>query len=316
MSFFLVTGGAGFIGANLVEYLVKKGEKVRVLDNFSTGKKENLKEFLKKIDFIEGDIRDLKIVEKATKNIDYVLHHAALRSVERSVDNPLASNEVNVNGTINILSASLKNKVQKVIYASSSSAYGDNKKLPLKESFAPAPKSPYAVSKLTGEYYCKVFSEIYGLNTISLRYFNVFGPRQDPESKYSNVIPIFLKWAFANEPLQIHGTGKQARDFTYIDNVVFANMLSVKTKNTKGQVLNIGCGKMHSVLDIVSAIEKVLNKKLKKIFTKPRVGDVQYTKASLINAQKILKYKEQVAFFEGLKRTVKYFQDNPQRLLV
>ena len=249
MAFYLVTGGAGFIGANLVEFLVKKGEKVRVLDNYSTGKKENLKEFFKNIDFIEGDIRDLKVVKKGTKNIDYVLHHAALRSVERSVDNPLASNEVNVNGTLNILSASLENKVQKVVYASSSSAYGDCDKLPLKESFSPAPKSPYAVSKLTGEYYCRVFSELYGLDTISFRYFNVFGPRQDPEGKYSNVIPIFLKWAFADEPLQIHGTGKQARDFTYIDNVVFANMQAVKVKNLSGKVINIGCGKMYSVLD-------------------------------------------------------------------
>jgi UDP-glucose 4-epimerase len=314
MAFYLVTGGAGFIGSNIVEELIKNGENVRIIDNFITGKKENIKELLGKIELIEGDIRDINIVKKAVKGVDFILHQAALRSVPKSVDNPLDTNDSNITGTLNVLIAARDLGIKKVVYASSSSVYGDAEKLPEDENQLPKPKSPYAVSKLCGEYYCKVFSELYRLETVSLRYFNVFGPRQDPESKYAAVIPIFIKNALNDEPLEIHGDGLQSRDFTYVKNVVDANIKACNSKNLKGEVFNIGCGERYSVLEIAKLISKILKKELKYNYTHPRPGDVRHTHADISKAKKILGYEENVKFEQGLKRTIEYFIKNPWRL--
>jgi nucleoside-diphosphate-sugar epimerase len=315
MSVYLVTGGAGFIGSNIVEELIKQVESVRVLDNLSTGKRENL-DFVKKCgqgslnyELIEGDIRDLDTCRKACQGTDYVLHQAALRSVPRSVDNPLPTNEVNISGTLNILIAARESGVKRVVYASSSSVYGDSQEFPQKEAQAPSPISPYAVSKLAGEYYCTVFSKIFRLETISLRYFNVFGPRQDPRSQYAAVIPLFIRLALEDKPLEIHGDGLQSRDFTYISNVVEANILAAKVPKASGQVVNIACGQTHTVLDIANSVGKILGKKLEYRHTAPLKGDVRQTHADISKAKRLLGYESRINFENGLKRTVEHFQD-------
>ncbi|MBI4006908.1 MAG: NAD-dependent epimerase/dehydratase family protein, partial [Planctomycetes bacterium] len=245
MRTYLVTGGAGFIGSHIVEGLLQSGGKVKVLDNFFTGKKENLVGF--NIELIEGDIRNVETVKKAVKGVDCVLHQAALRSVPMSIEDPWAYNEVNVTGTLNILLAARDAGVKRVVFASSSSCYGNTDRLPQIEPQTPCPISPYAVSKLAGEHYCSVFSDIYGLETVSLRYFNVFGPRQDPKSQYAVVIPLFIKAAIEGRPLEVHGDGLQTRDFTYISNAVKANVLAATSPNPlSGEVLNIACGEHHS----------------------------------------------------------------------
>jgi nucleoside-diphosphate-sugar epimerase len=316
MSSYLVTGGAGFIGSNIVEELLKRGESVRVLDNLSTGKQENL-EFMKKerqsslnYELIEGDIRDPDACRRACQGMDYVLHQAALRSVPRSVDNPSATNEVNVAGTLNILIAARESGVKRVVYASSSSVYGDSQKLPQKESQAPSPISPYAVSKLAGEYYCTVFSKIYGLETVSLRYFNVFGPRQDPRSQYAAVIPLFIRLALEGKPLEIHGDGLQSRDFTYVSNVVEANLLAAKAANASGEVINVACGETHTVMDIADSISRIIGKKLEYQHTPPRKGDVRKTHADISKAKRLLGYENRVGFDNGLKMTVDYIMSS------
>ncbi len=229
---FLVTGGGGFIGSNLVEELLKQGHSVRVLDNFSTGRRENLAEFKEDIELVEGDIRSYHIVKQAVKGIEVILHQAALPSVPRSINDPITSNEVNVGGTLNILDAAKDAGVKRVVFASSSSIYGDNPELPKHERMTPKPLSPYAVSKLTGEHYLHVFNKLYGLETVALRYFNVFGPRQDPSSQYSAVIPKFIKAINNNEQPMIFGDGEQSRDFTYVENVCQANILAATTSVT------------------------------------------------------------------------------------
>ncbi len=240
---YLVTGGAGFIGSHIVERLVGMGESVRVLDNFSSGGLENLRNLMDKIDLVFGDLLDQAVVQKAMEGVDVVFHEAALRSVPFSVENPALVNRVNVEGTVNVLIAARDAGVRRVVYASSSSAYGNTKVLPKSEQQLPSPVSPYAVSKLTGEYYSKVFTELYGLETVSLRYFNVFGPRQDPTSQYASVIPRFIRWANRGDPLEVHGDGLQSRDFTYIDNVVSANLLAAHSLEGIGGVFNVGQGK-------------------------------------------------------------------------
>ncbi|MEA3506968.1 MAG: SDR family NAD(P)-dependent oxidoreductase, partial [Elusimicrobiota bacterium] len=233
---YLVTGGAGFIGSHIVYELIARGKKVVVVDNFFSGSRENLKAVMDKIELVEGDIRDAALMNKLCKKADIILHQAALRSVPRSVDNPAATNDVNINGTLNVLIAARDNNIKRVVYASSSSAYGDTEALPKQESQHPLPISPYAVSKLTGEHYCRAFSHTFGLETVALRYFNVFGPRQSPESKYAAVVPIFIKQALNDEPLTIHGDGKQSRDFTYVKNVVNGNLLAATAKDVSGEV--------------------------------------------------------------------------------
>lgn len=304
---FLVTGGAGFIGSNIVSALLEKGFNVRVLDNFSSGKRENLKGFENDIELIEGDIRSYHIVQESVKDVDIVLHQAALPSVPRSIKDPITSNEVNVNGTLNILEASVAAKVNKVIYASSSSVYGDNPQLPKLETMMANPLSPYAVSKLSGEKYCSVFSRIYGLKTISLRYFNVFGPRQDPSSQYSAVIPRFIKAINNNEQPVIYGDGEQSRDFTYVKNVVDANILAAVTDCESGIAMNCAAGGQITLNQLVEYINNILGKNIKPVYKEPRAGDIKHSFADIHLAESKIGYIPSVNFEEGLKLTAKSY---------
>jgi len=283
------------------------GESVRVLDNFSSGGLENLRALMDKIDLVFGDLLDQAVVQKAMEGVDVVFHEAALRSVPFSVENPALVNRVNVEGTVNVLIAARDAGVRRVIYASSSSAYGNTKVLPKSEQQLPSPVSPYAVSKLTGEYYSKVFTELYGLETVSLRYFNVFGPRQDPTSQYASVIPRFIRWANRGDPLEVHGDGLQSRDFTYIDNVVSANLLAAHSWEGIGGVFNVGQGKAYTLLDLVELLQEILGRELHLLHTADRPGDVRHTLADISQTKLYLGYQPQVSFEEGLARTAKYF---------
>jgi len=304
---FLVTGGAGFIGSNIVSVLVEKGYKVKVLDNFSSGKRENLKGFENDIELIEGDIRSYHIVQESLKDVDIVLHQAALPSVPRSIKDPITSNEVNINGTLNILEASVAAKVRRVIYASSSSVYGDNPQLPKHESMMTNPLSPYAVSKLSGEKYCSVFSRIYGIETIALRYFNVFGPRQDPSSQYSAVIPKFIKAINNNEQPVIYGDGEQSRDFTYVKNVVDANILASISDCDSGIAMNCASSGQITLNELVGHINKILGKNISPVYEKPRAGDIKHSFADIHLAKSKINYTPTVSFEEGLKLTIESY---------
>lgn len=304
---YLVTGGAGFIGSHLVEKLVAIGERVRILDNLSSGKHANMAGFEGKIELIVGDLLDYAAVCKAMEGVQVVFHQAALRSVPFSVENPTLVNRVNVEGTLNVLTAARDARVKRVVYASSSSVYGKGTMLPKSEHETLSPISPYAVSKLTGEYYCRVFSELYGLETIGLRYFNVYGPRQDPSSQYSAVIPRFISWALQGEPLEVHGDGLQSRDFTYIDNVVAANLQAAHSQLGIGGAFNVGQGKAHTLLDLIDLLEEIVGTKLHLLHTAGRAGDVRYTRADISESQRCLGYRPQISFEEGLVRTVEYF---------
>jgi len=304
---YLVTGGAGFIGSHIVERLVGMGEKVRVLDNFTSGGLNNLCGFMDKTELILGDLLDQEVVQKAMEGVEVVFHEAALRSVPFSVENPALVNRVNVEGTVNVLVAARNAGVRRVVYASSSSVYGNTKELPKREHLAPSPVSPYAVSKLTGEYYLKVFAELYGLETVSLRYFNVFGPRQDPTSQYASVIPRFIRWAYRGEPLEVHGDGLQSRDFTYIDNVVNANLQAAHSRNGIGGVFNVGQGKAYTLLDLVDLLQEILGRDLHLLHTADRPGDVRHTLADISRTESSLGYHPQVSFEEGIARTANYF---------
>ena len=304
----VVTGGAGFIGSNITEELVRRGETVRVFDNFSTGKKENLAPFMDRIRLFKGDIRNPGHLKKVMQGASYVLHQAALRSVPRSVDNPVDSNEVNITGTLNVLMAARDAGVKRLVYASSSSAYGDSKVFPQVETLAPNPISPYAVSKLAGEHYCMVFARTYSFETAALRYFNVFGPRQNPESRYSAVIPKFMEAVLAGKPLEVHWDGKQSRDFTFIKNVVDANLLAAKSPKAAGNVYNIATGTSVSLMDIVEGLEEILGRKLEKNFLPKRAGDVRRTWANISKARRDMGYKPRVGFQDGLKATWEYFE--------
>ncbi|MBF0215797.1 MAG: SDR family oxidoreductase [Candidatus Omnitrophica bacterium] len=304
---YLVTGGAGFIGSNIVEELVKRGQFVRVLDNLSTGFIENLAPFKDKIEFQEGDIRDENDVKKAVKGMDYVIHQAALRSVALSVEQPLPTNDVNVNGSLNVLIQSKEAGVKRLVYASSSSAYGDCAEFPQREDMNPVPISPYGVSKLTAELYARMFTATMGLETVSLRYFNVFGPRQNPESKYSAVIPAFIAMLAKNEPCTIDSDGKQSRDFTYVGNVVDANLAACSAPGAAGMVFNVACNEDHSVNDIAESLKKIMKKDIKSVFGPKRHGDVIRTWADISLMKKYLKIEPRVKFYEGLEKTVEWF---------
>ena len=312
MSKFLVAGGAGFIGSNIAEKLVNDGHFVRVLDNFYSGKEENL-EFAKglgkdKFELIRGDIRDKDACDKACKGIDYISFQAALRSVPKSMEDPQSYNDVNINGTLFMLQAASKNKVKRFVLASSSSIYGDADRFPEREDHLPLLISPYALSKLTGEYYCRIFSEFFGVETVCLRYFNVFGPRQALDDQYAVVIPKFIHCIMHDQPPPIFGNGKQSRDFTFIDNVVSANILAATTPGIKHEIFNVANGKDNSVLDLVAALNKILGKKVKPQFLPLRKGDVFRTSADITKIKKKLGYKPVVSFEEGLEKTVKYFK--------
>ena len=308
MARYLVTGGAGFIGSNIVEELVKRKQKVRVLDSFITGKRENLEPFLGSIEIVKGDIRDKRALERSLKNIDYVIHQAALRSVPKSVDDPFTTNDINVFGTLNLLMEAKKAGVRRVVYASSSSVYGDAKTFPQKETDYVSPISPYGVSKLAAENYCITFAKTFGLETVSLRYFNVFGPRQNPESKYSAVIPAFLFAMAKGKSPVVEWDGKQSRDFTYVANVVEANLRSCVVKGISGEVFNVACGTTTSVNDIVMALNEILGTDIKPRYAPKRKGDVRKTRASVSKMKALLGIRRIIGFDEGMKLTVGWFR--------
>jgi nucleoside-diphosphate-sugar epimerase len=310
MEKFLVTGGAGFIGSNICKELISQGCFVRVVDNLLTGKKSNLTSVIDKIDFIQADMGDAEVAQSAMKDIDVVLHQGALPSVPRSVDDPALTHKHCVDATFALLLAARDAGIKRFVYAASSSAYGDTPTLPKVETMTPMPLSPYAAAKLVGEYYCSVFYEVFGLETISLRYFNVFGPQQDPTSQYAAAIPAFVTAILKGEPPTIYGDGEQSRDFTYVDNVVEANLLAARAKQTKGEVINIACGEAVTVNAIIDMINDLLDKDIKPNYTDPRPGDVKHSLADITLAEKLIGYKTKVPFREGLRKAIDWYRDN------
>jgi UDP-glucose 4-epimerase len=311
---FVVTGGAGFIGSHLVERLLRDHSeaRVRVLDDFSTGSLANLPFAAgagERLEIVRGDIRDLATVERVAAGAGVIFHQAAMRSVPRSVADPLGANASNVTGTLHVLEAARRAGVKRVVYASSSSVYGDRPDLPKREDQPPAPISPYAVSKAAGEQYAAVWHRLYGVETVGLRYFNVFGPRQDPESKYAAVIPRFITAALAGEPAEVHGDGLQSRDFTYIDNVVEANLLAGRAPGVAGEAFNVACGDRFTLLDVLAAIERALGREVARRHEEARAGDVKHTLADIAKARRMLGYRPSVGFAEGMERTVAWFRD-------
>ena len=307
MAHYLVTGGCGFIGSHLVDALVKQGEQVRVFDNCLTSTTDNLAMVKDQIEFVDGDLRNLEDVRKVVDGVDYVLHQGALPSVARSVADPILSNNVNINGTLNVLVAARDAGVKRVVYAASSSAYGNIPTLPKSEELSPQPASPYAITKYVGECYCRVFTEIYDLETVALRYFNIFGPRQDPDSPYSAVIAKFIYIYLQGNSPTIDGDGEQSRDFTYVANAVHANLLACHAEGVAGEVFNIGCGEQTSVNQLASIIGETMEADAKPVYGSPRPGDVRHSRADISKAQRLLGYKPQVDLKTGLRRTVDWF---------
>ncbi len=309
MAVYLVTGGAGFIGSNIAAALVKQGEEVRVLDNLSTGKRENIAGWEDDIWLVEQDITDLEAIRPAFEGVDYVLHQAALPSVPRSVEDPIATTQANVNGTLNVLLAARDAGVERVVYASSSSVYGQNPDLPKHESMRPEPISPYAASKLAGETYTAAFYEVYGLETVSLRYFNVFGPHQDPESQYAAVLPIFVSRMLDGKPPMIFGDGEQSRDFSYVANVVYANLCAAQAEGAAGQVFNIACGQRSTLNQLVEYLNEILGTDFEPEYASERPGDVRHSLADISAARGVLGYEPQVDFREGLDLAAQWYQE-------
>jgi nucleoside-diphosphate-sugar epimerase len=312
MKKYLITGGAGFIGSSIGAHLVKEGHFVRVLDNFFSGKEENL-DFAKglgkdKFELIRGDITNPADCEKACRGMDYVLHQAALRSVPKSLEDPLSYNKVNIDGVLLMLQAASKNKVKRFVFASSSSVYGDTDNFPEKEEHLPLLISPYALSKLTGEYYCRIFSEFFGVETVCLRYFNVFGPKQALDDEYAVVVPKFIHCILNDEQPPIFGTGKQSRDFTYIQNVISANILSATTGGIKHEVFNVANGRDNTVLELVASLNHIIGKNIAPKFLPLRAGDVFRTSADISKITRMINYRPVVNFEDGLKLTVEYFK--------
>jgi nucleoside-diphosphate-sugar epimerase len=303
MAIFLVTGGAGFIGSNIVKELLIRGEQVRVLDNFSTGKRDNLFPYKDNPNLVvfEGDLRSFHIVRDAVKGVDYVLHQGALPSVPRSVKDPITSNDVNINGTLNILEASKEFGVKRVVFASSSSVYGNSEVMPKVETMPVAPLSPYALTKYAGERYCQIYYQLYGLETVALRYFNVFGPNQDPTSQYSAVIPKFIKLMQEGKRPGIYGDGTQSRDFTFVANNVEANLLACTTPGIGGEVFNIACGKRFTLIELTDAINEIIGKNIVPIFYDIRPGDIKHSLAGIEKAKKVLGFRVRKNFIDGLK---------------
>ena len=304
----LVTGGAGFIGSHLATRMVELGHRTRVLDNFETGHRRNLEHLTGRIELIEADIRDPSACARSCQGIDYVFHEAALGSVPKSVDEPRDSHDININGTFNVLLAAAERKVRRVIYAGSSSAYGDTEESPKHEGINPAPLSPYAVQKLTGEEYCRVFSECFGLETITLRYFNVFGTRQDPASQYAAAIPAFVTAMLRGERPTVFGDGEQSRDFTYVDDVVEGNRLAMEAGRTRGETVNVACGGSITVNQVIAAVNRVLGTRIEPAYADPRPGDVRHSSADIGLAQRLLGFRPAVPFEEGLRRAVDYYR--------
>ncbi len=315
MAIYLVTGGAGFIGSHISRALVRRGDTVRVLDNLSSGSLEYVQDIADRISFIEGDIGDAATLSKACAGVDSVIHQAAVRAVGLSIDNPLASHEVNATGTLKLLLAAKEQRVQRVIFASSSAVYGDAYTARQAEDMPPVPRSPYAVTKLMGEYYGRLFSDLYHLDTVSLRYFNVYGPGQNPESQYSLVIPLFIDQLMRGNAPEIHGQGKQARDFIYIDDVVQAVLLAAdRERPLGGAVYNVGSGKQTSILDLYTLLQHLLGTNSPAHFGAARAGDVRSTYADTIKTEKGLAFTAQVALVEGLKRTMAWYKQHSTTL--
>ncbi|GMU32555.1 MAG: epimerase [Planctomycetia bacterium] len=304
---FLVTGGAGFIGSHLVHRLVELGHSVRVLDDLSSGKRENLVDVLSKTDWIQGDMADPAIARRACRGVDVVLHEAAVPSVPKSVDDPATSHRSNVEGTFQLLLAARDEKVRRFIYAGSSSAYGESPTLPKVESMPTDPLSPYAVQKLTGEFYCRAFAKCYGLQTLTMRYFNVFGPRQDPRSQYAAAIPAFVMAILQDRAPTVYGDGEQTRDFTYIENVIHANLLAAKAERTNGEVVNVACGGRISINRIIADINRYFGKNIKPNYLPDRQGDIKHSAADISLARKVIGYEPIVSTLDGLKLTMDWY---------
>jgi UDP-glucose 4-epimerase len=310
MEKFLVTGGAGFIGSNICRQLVREGCFVRVLDNLLTGKRRNLAQVWDKIEFVEADMGVPEVARAAVKDIDVVLHEGALPSVPLSVDNPANTHRHCVDATFTMLLAARDAQVKRFVYAASSSAYGDTPTLPKVETMAPNPLSPYAVGKLVGEHYCSVFSKVYGLETIALRYFNVFGPHQDPASQYAAAIPAFVTAILRDQPPTIYGDGEQTRDFTYVDNVVRANLLAARARETHGEVVNIACGEAVTVNAIIGTINRLLGKNVQPLYAPTRAGDVKHSLADITAARKLIGFEPVMLFQEGLEKSIDWYRQN------
>lgn len=310
----MVTGAAGFIGSNLVERLLSDGHAVRAFDNFATGRRVNLEEAVaadaaSRFTLIEGDVRDQDALAKAVDGADYVLHQAALPSVQRSVDDPILSNDVNICGTLNVLVAARDAGVKRVVYAASSSAYGDSPTLPKVEAMPVAPKSPYAITKLVGEEYCRVFHSLYGLETVGLRYFNVFGPRQDPASHYSAVIPKFATALLTGKRPTVYGDGEQSRDFTFIANTVEANLLACTAENAPGKVMNVACGERFTLNQLLETLGELLGVDATPEYAEERKGDVKHSLAGIDLAKELLGYAPKITFRRGLEITLSHFKE-------
>ena len=308
MSTYLVTGGAGFIGSNLVGELVRRGETVRVLDNLATGHLENLAPVKEKIAWHEADIRNLESIRPDFEGVDYVIHLAAIPSVPRSVADPLTSNAVNIDGTLNVLLAARDASAKRLVFAASSAAYGDHPALPRLESQEPCPLSPYALTKLAGEYYCRIFTRVYGLETVALRYFNIFGPRQSPDSPYSGVLSLFIAAYMGGQTPTIFGDGGQSRDFTYIDNTVDATLRACTAPDAAGTVINVGTGERHTLNETIAVLNGIFGTRVTPRYDAPRTGDVQHSHADISLARKLLGYEPRIRFEEGLKKTVAWFR--------
>jgi UDP-glucose 4-epimerase len=310
MRTFLVTGGAGFIGSHIATALVARGDRVRVLDDLSTGRKSNLEHLAGKIDFVEGDVTDADAVGAAVRGVDCIFHQAALASVPRSVERPLATHAACVTGTLTVLDAARRAGVRRLVYAGSSSAYGDQPTSPKRESDLPAPISPYGAAKLAGEAYCQAFWSTYGFETVAIRYFNVFGPRQDPNSQYSAVIPLFITAFLQGRVPTIYGDGRQSRDFTYIDNVVLGNLLAADADRelVAGKMMNVAGGRSASLLELVGILNRLLGTNVSPVHAAPRTGDVRESLADISRARQLLGYEPKVDFEEGLRRSIEYYR--------
>lgn len=309
---FLVTGGAGFIGSNIVKELLLRGDFVRVVDNLSTGRRENIEEFSgnPNFEFIEGDLTSLEVAQNVAKGIDFVLHQAAVPSVPRSIEDPMRSHNSNATATLNMLIAARDQKVKKFVYASSSSIYGDNPQLPKKEDFPIMPISPYALTKYAGERYAQIFYKIYGLNTICLRYFNVFGPKQNPNSQYAAVIPKFIIDILGKKKPVIYGNGEQSRDFTFVENVVQANILAAESDKGNGEVFNVACNQETSLNQLIVILEEIIGWKVGADYKEARQGDVPHSRADIVKAKVILGYSPKIEIKEGLEKTVDWLKQN------
>jgi len=310
MATYVVTGGGGFIGSHIVEELLRRRQTVRVIDNFSTGNRANLEAFRNSAEIIEADIAKAKNLSEMIEGADYVIHQAAIPSVPKSIVNPVESHESNVNGTLNLLVACREAGVKRMVYASSSALYGDSPTLPKHEGMMPNPLSPYGAQKLFAEIYCQVFTRAYGLETVSLRYFNVFGPRQDPTSQYSGVLALFIPAVLQSRRPTIYGDGLQSRDFTYVQNVVEANLLACEAPGVGGQVFNVACGDRITVNSMLQQINQITGKDISPIYAEPRAGDIKHSQADITRAMEHLHYEPKFSFEEGLRRTIEWYRNN------